>query len=104
MFNLDQAIADWRRHLAASGIKSRAVLDELESHLRDEVENQMRTGVNGERAFEMAVQSIGQPAALRREFAKSGRTRNAHLQKLKSVFLRFISVPFLPANELALTP
>jgi len=42
MFNLEQAILDWRRQMAASGIKAPDVLDELESHLRDDVEAHVR--------------------------------------------------------------
>jgi hypothetical protein len=37
MFNLDQAIEQWRRQLAVSGIRSLETLDELESHLREDV-------------------------------------------------------------------
>ena len=42
MFNLGQAILDRRRQMAASGIKAPDVLDELESHLRDDLEEQMK--------------------------------------------------------------
>jgi hypothetical protein len=71
MFNLDQAIIEWRRRMAAGGIKTPAVLDELESHLREDVERQMRTGVSAERAFEEAVKKIGPAGALKNEFKKS---------------------------------
>jgi len=37
MFDLDQAISEWRRQMAAGGIKLPDALDELESHLREEV-------------------------------------------------------------------
>ena len=37
MFNLDQSITEWRRQMLAAGIKTPALLDELESHLRDDV-------------------------------------------------------------------
>jgi hypothetical protein len=46
MPNLDQRIAEWRQRMDTGGIKSPAVLDELESHLRDEVEQQMRSGLD----------------------------------------------------------
>jgi hypothetical protein len=35
MRNLDPGIAEWRREMAAAGIKSAEVLDELESHLHE---------------------------------------------------------------------
>ena len=44
MFNLEQEITKWRQQLAAGGIKGREALDELESHLREDVEKQMDSG------------------------------------------------------------
>lgn len=77
MFNLDQAIADWRRQMAAVGLNSAAVLDELESHLRDEIEVQIRSGLEEERAFELACRRLGPPGKLSTEFARSGRPETA---------------------------
>jgi uncharacterized membrane protein YiaA len=70
MFNLNEAIADWRRVMAAAGIKSRDVLDELESHLREDVEEQMRGGITAEQAFQEAVRRVGAGNELRQEFGK----------------------------------
>lgn len=70
MFNLDQAIREWRKKMVATGIKAPALLDELESHLRDELEQQMRSGVSAHCAFANAVQAIGEAHALQREFKK----------------------------------
>src|SRR5260221_2589326 len=70
MFNLDEAIAEWRRQMAAGGVKTPALLDELESHLRDEVEQQVLSGSSEERAFEIALQRIGRAEALQTEFNK----------------------------------
>jgi hypothetical protein len=71
MFNLDQAIATWRRQMAAGGIKSPSTLDELESHLCEDVERQMCTGISAEHAFEASVKGIGPAGELKREFRKS---------------------------------
>lgn len=71
MFDLDNAIAEWRRQMAAAGIKNPETLDELESHLRDDVEQQSRSGLSGRQAFEAAVRRIGQAAALKCEFEKA---------------------------------
>ena len=73
MFNLDQAMGNWRRQMAAGGLKSIEALDELESHLRDDIEVQVRSGVGEERAFEAALRRLGSPGQLRSEFAKSSR-------------------------------
>lgn len=57
--------------MAAGGIKNAAVLDELESHLREDVERQVRAGASAERSFEIAVQRIGPATALKSEFRKT---------------------------------
>jgi hypothetical protein len=71
MFNLEHAIAEWRRQLAGGGVRSPEVLDELEGHLRDDVEDQRSRGVSVAQAFENAVQQVGQPCLLKTEFAKA---------------------------------
>jgi hypothetical protein len=72
MFNLEQAILEWRRRMLAADIKSPAPMDELEIHLREEIERQMKSGLSAEEAFEAASQRLGQPGALTEEFAKVG--------------------------------
>ena len=73
MFNLDQAIADWRRQMLDAGIKTPVPLEELESHLRDEIEQHMKLGLPGQRAFEISVPHIGPPELLKNEFKKCER-------------------------------
>jgi len=74
MFSLEHAISEWRRQLAAGGIDSPEVLDELESHLRDDIEQQMRSGLSLQQAFNAALQRFGQRDALKTEFKRiSGR-------------------------------
>src|SRR4051812_26653281 len=70
MFDLEKAIRDWRRQLVASGVNSRAVLKELESHLREEIERQSELGLKPKAAFEEAIQRMGDPACIHQEFAK----------------------------------
>ena len=72
--------------MLASGIKAPVPLDELESHLRDDVERRMRVGATAEQAFEAAVQQIGQAGALNHEFTKAGGLRWALLCKVKGIF------------------
>ena len=76
MFNLELAFSDWRRQMAGSGIKTSEVLDELECHLRDEVESQIRAGVPAQAAFPAAVQRLGHGSVLNTEFEKLGRERS----------------------------
>lgn len=70
MFSLEYSIAEWRRQLTASGIASPEVLDELESHLRDDVEQQMRSGLTPQQAFDTAFERLGRREALKTEFKK----------------------------------
>jgi hypothetical protein len=72
MFDLKSAIADWRKQMLAAGIQSSAMLDELESHLREEIAQQMKCGWAEQKAFELATAKIGLPASLGLEFKKSG--------------------------------
>lgn len=72
MFDLENAIATWRQQVLAAGIKTTESLDELENHLREEAEKQIKSGQRPEQAFEIAVEQIGQAALLKTEFAKVG--------------------------------
>ena len=90
MFNVDQAIAEWQRQMLAAGIKTPVPLEELESHLREDVEEQMRSGVNASEAFEAAVQRVGQASALKAEFKKVRGTKDEQSQK----FMRLYCVVF----------
>jgi hypothetical protein len=75
MFNLDEAMAEWRTRMVAAGIKSPAVLDELESHLREDVDERMRSGSNAPEAFAAAEERLGQANRLKAEFEQAeGRT------------------------------
>jgi len=86
MFDLEQAIADWRNRM---GINSPDVLDELESHLRDEFEAQLERGTSPQHAFDFATKQIGRPDALRHEFAKS----STAFESTKNVFLILAGIP-----------
>lgn len=70
--------------MIAGGIKSGVVLDELESHLREDVERRMRSGTPAEKAFEEAVQKVGRADELKLEFGKIEQQRAAVSPKLIS--------------------
>ena len=70
MFNLEEAITNWRRQMAAGGVASAEALDELEDHLLEEIERQLRAGANTECAYDAAVALIGRAGTLKTEFAK----------------------------------
>jgi hypothetical protein len=71
MFDLERVITKWRKQMASGGVSNPVVLDELESHLREEIERQMRAGASAEQAFQVATQKIGAANALKNEFRKA---------------------------------
>ena len=74
MFDLEQAIAEWRRQMLAAGIKRPVPLEELEIHLREEIGQRMKSGLNEQKAVEISIRQIGQPKVLKNEFEKIKRT------------------------------
>lgn len=92
MFDLEQATADWRRQMIASGIKSSDALDELESHLREDVERQMRFGATAKPAFEQAVRSVGPAHRLKAEFAQVENTERKYMKRILIFIAGFIGI------------
>jgi hypothetical protein len=82
VFNPEQAISEWRRHMAAGGLETPDVLDELESHLRDDVEQQVRLGLSQEQAFEDAVHRLGQANLLKAEYKKAHKTAALRFKRI----------------------
>ena len=70
MFNLEKSIADWRRQMLAAGIKTPVPLEELEIHLREEIERQTGAGLSETEAFKASVRKIGPAQAVQSEFRK----------------------------------
>ncbi|HTR42360.1 MAG TPA: hypothetical protein VMH87_12155 [Pseudomonadales bacterium] len=69
MFNFEQSIVEWRKQMLATGIKG-LPLEELESHLREELDLQMHAGLDAPLAFAMAVKQIGKVGKIKAEFSK----------------------------------
>lgn len=55
----------------ATGIKAPVPMEELESHLREDIEQQIQSGTNAQTAFETTVLRLGQGDVLKTEFAKA---------------------------------
>ena len=70
MFDLEKSIVDWRKQMLAAGIKTPVPLEELEIHLREEIEQQMKSGLSEQEIFNSAVQKVGQAHIIRDEFEK----------------------------------
>lgn len=70
MFELESQIRKWRGHLRSSGSLGEQDLEELESHLRDGIDDLTSRGVTAEEAFLVSVRRMGDTEALGDEFAK----------------------------------
>ena len=70
MFELESQIRKWRDHLRATGTVGAQDLEELESHLRDSVDDLTGRGVSTEEAFLVSIRRMGDAQALSHEYAK----------------------------------
>jgi hypothetical protein len=107
MFNLKQSICEWRKQMLAAGIKTPEPLEELEIHLREEIELQIKLGSTGQKAFEIAAGKIGQANPLTQEFKKINGMDKAQLRRRASFafaailgFYSFIFARLLIKNDL----
>jgi len=88
MFDLEKSISNWRAQMLAAGIKTPMPLEELESHLREDIEQQIRAGLNAEKAFESAAKKIGRIYTLKIEFAKVGEVeKSAKWERRLAIFI-----------------
>jgi hypothetical protein len=94
MFDLEQSIAGWRQQMRAAGIKTPVPLEELEIHLREEIERQMKSGLGGQKAFEVSVRQIGTARTLISEFKANEASSLAEKLMIAvcAVFVGFIAV------------
>src|SRR5476651_1510317 len=96
MFDLEQSIAEWRTQMLAAGIKTPVPMEELEIHLREEMERQMKSGLNEAKAFDVSVQKIGQAEPLKVEFKKID-VENWNRRLAWAAWILFAVSFFLPA-------
>ena len=70
MFDLNDAIKNWRRNLEEGGKIGCEDIDELESHLWDELDQLAKMGPVREEDFSKAVVQLGDVSRLNEEFSK----------------------------------
>jgi hypothetical protein len=87
MSNLDQTISEWRRQMLAAGIKTPVPLEELETHLRDEIERQTKSGLGEMEAFQTAAQKIGHAHRVQHEFKKVEDNKEARDGKFRQTLV-----------------
>jgi hypothetical protein len=94
MFDLEHSLGKWRRQMLAAGIKTPALLEELEGHLREEFGRQLEMGVAAGAAFALAVKTVGPAPELRKEFKKVDEPIGARLMELMSVACGTVALLF----------
>lgn len=70
MFNLNEQIKKWRDNLNVSQSFESTDIDELDSHIREEIERLILSGLSEQEAFLVASNRLGQVDFLSEEFAK----------------------------------
>jgi hypothetical protein len=74
MFDLNEQIIKWRSNLAQSQTLGSSDIDELESHLREEIEHLTGLKLSEEEAFLVATHRLGSTDSLAGEYAKINRS------------------------------
>ena len=95
MFNLESSITAWRQQMLAAGVQTPVPLEELELHLREDIEQRLQSGSDEQSAFESAVQKIGGASPLQNEFAKVETATEGRKWKLQQ-FAFFTSATLFP--------
>ena len=75
MFDLETAIATWKRELAESPVLEDGYREELEAHLRDKIADLIGEGANPEKAFHEAAAALGGNEKIDFEFFKAHTTK-----------------------------
>lgn len=70
MFDLEVNISSWSDHLRARGNFKETDIRELENHLRDEIEDLIKTGLAVDEAFLISVKRLGNVNMISREYSK----------------------------------
>ena len=95
MFDLEAAISDWRKGMLAACM-GWGTVEELESHLREQITALAAAGKSEADAFAAATQALGSPAILKTEFEKLG-ARNYIPLLGWAAWMLFVASFFLPA-------
>jgi hypothetical protein len=70
MFDLETAIARWRKRMGADPGLEPGFVAEIESHLRDKIDALVGEGRNPEEAFQEAARALGESALVGSDFTK----------------------------------
>ncbi|MEA5031746.1 MAG: permease prefix domain 1-containing protein [Sphaerochaeta sp.] len=70
MFDLESQIRQWKTHVYSTGSIGQNDMEELESHLRDSMDELTDRGLSTEEAFLLAVRRMGDIEVIHEEFSK----------------------------------
>ena len=70
MFDMNKALQQWRNDLTKAESCETADVDEMHSHLIDQIEALIASGLSQEESFWIATHRLGDNSCLQREFAK----------------------------------
>ena len=87
MFDLEKQIESWRRGLPDRLRDNRDVADELESHLRAQMEELLAAGAAPPDAWQQALQRLGPAGELSAEFARAHRAGGWAPERIAWLFL-----------------
>ncbi len=87
MFDLNKALAAWRRGFQYQRVVFREDLDELECHLRDHIDELLASGYTEEKAFRAAMQDVGDARHTQAEYRKVFWPKLKHRRSLLREFI-----------------
>ena len=88
MFNLETAISGWRQQMLNAGIKTPVPLEGNSKAICATTWNaRMKSGLNEQKAFEIAVGRIGQANSLKMEFKKVSNPDKAQQRKRARLYI-----------------
>lgn len=77
MFELEKAITNWRKRMEADPALEPGFIAEVESHLRDKIDDLTARGRTSERAFDEAVRALGEAGVIGAQFFKATTPRRS---------------------------
>ncbi|GAB5410828.1 MAG: ABC transporter permease [Balneolaceae bacterium] len=75
MFDLEKEIKEWKRKLRKNSAYEDGDIEELESHLRDKIDELIREGISIKEAYLTAVGEIGDVKVVAKEFHKTSTSK-----------------------------
>ncbi len=104
MFDLDKAIADWKKELLQSGLTLEEC-DELENHLRSRFEDSSHGEVLDRESFERALRALGATEHLADQFLRSKPPirRMASLVMKSNPSVSILAAAIIVASTIAIT-